>query len=196
VTSAASCILDSGVAADAHDATAADAHDATAADAHDATAADAHDAAAADAHDATVADAHDAAAADAHDATVADAHDAAAADAHDAAAADGGDAASDAAADGGDATITCAYGATMYGQSGEDDACKYQVSWSAPSICQSATTGVTFTVTVTDLSNNAKTTGIPGGLLFESFLSSAPDSGCDDQSDSPEGTAAFHIKVP
>ncbi len=63
------------------------------------------------------------------------------------------DASADAGADAGDAGAGDAgaeedeYGPTMYGTEGDDDDCKYHVSWSSSPICQG--TDVTFMVTAT-----------------------------------------------
>lgn len=155
----------------------------------------------------------------------------------------GGDAsADDAGVDAATASASCTYGATMYGQAGDDDDCKYHVAWTAGGICAS-TTGIAFTVTLTNKADGAPVTNLPSGLLVETFVSLA-DGGCDEQSkhagpntgvalsespsgsgvytgsivfdvagawtmrfhiheectsglsDSPRGTAAFHLTVP
>jgi hypothetical protein len=96
------------------------------------------------------------------------------------AAVDAGTGAADADAAAADATA-CAYGATMTGQAGDDDDCKYHLAWSTTGdICES-TTGATFSVTITNKSDGSPAANIPGGLLVETFVSLA-DGGCDDQS--------------
>ncbi|HEY4015880.1 MAG TPA: hypothetical protein VGM06_21235 [Polyangiaceae bacterium] len=49
------------------------------------------------------------------------------------------------------------YGSTMYGTSGDDDDCKYHVSYSVGGICENE--GVFFVVTATQLANNMPLTG-------------------------------------
>src|SRR5882724_3213558 len=50
-----------------------------------------------------------------------------------------------------------AYGATMYGNHGGDDDCKYDVTWSAPPICEGQP--ITFTVTVKAMTDLSAVTG-------------------------------------
>jgi hypothetical protein len=50
-----------------------------------------------------------------------------------------------------------AYGPTMYGQSGSDDDCKYDVSWTSTPICESQ--NVYFTVTVKKRTDGSPVTG-------------------------------------
>jgi len=74
---------------------------------------------------------------------------------------DGGAAGDDGggAADGGDIG-NCgqsAYGPTMYGTSGADDDCKYDVSWTSDPICENQ--NVYFTVTVTSRADHSPVTG-------------------------------------
>jgi hypothetical protein len=49
------------------------------------------------------------------------------------------------------------FGATMYGMEGDDDDCKYHLSWTATSLCENA--DVYFTVKVTNKSDGKPTTG-------------------------------------
>jgi hypothetical protein len=79
-------------------------------------------------------------------------------------AADSADASTDAAG-----TTTTDYGPTMYGSSGDDDDCKYSVSWTSTPIREN--TDVTFTVTINELAStppNAPATG--GDVILEVFL--------------------------
>jgi hypothetical protein len=86
----------------------------------------------------------------------------------------------------------CAYGPTMFGPGtsgagapmvveGDDDDCKYHVSWTSTPICASSTLGVYFTVTVTYLGTNTPVTDIPAqeGILPEAFIPTALDAACD-----------------
>ncbi len=52
---------------------------------------------------------------------------------------------------------TGAYGATMYGQSGSDDDCKYHVTWTSTDLCENG--GVYFTVKVTYQDTNEPARG-------------------------------------
>ncbi len=87
----------------------------------------------------------------------------------------------------------CPYGATMFagidggsGAAGEgdDDDCKYHVSWTSTPICQSTTLGVTFTVTVTNLTTGQPVTDIPAneGILPEAFIPISLVAACDNMS--------------
>jgi hypothetical protein len=105
------------------------------------------------------------------------------------AAGDEGGAGSDGAAA---ATSECDYGATMFGPGsdgggpvvveGDDDDCKYHVSWTSSPIC-SSTLGVNFTVTVTYLGTDppVPVTDIPAteGVLVEAFIPKTLDAACD-----------------
>jgi hypothetical protein len=93
---------------------------------------------------------------------------------------------------GGGAASECDYGATMFGPGsdgggpkvveGDDDDCKYHVSWTSTPICKSPTLGVTFTVTVTYLGTGLPVTNIPPseGILVEAFIPTSLDASCDD----------------
>jgi hypothetical protein len=64
----------------------------------------------------------------------------------------------------------------MYGTEGDDDDCKYHVTWSATPICEKA--GVTFTVTLTTKADGAPATG--AGTMIEATLGDthvAPNTG-------------------
>ena len=50
------------------------------------------------------------------------------------------------------------FGPTMYGNEGDDDDCKYHVTWSSTPICQNGS-GTTFTVTATKLADGTPLTG-------------------------------------
>jgi hypothetical protein len=92
------------------------------------------------------------------------------------------------------AANACDYGATMFGPGsdgggpvvveGDDDDCKYHVSWTSNPICQSLALGVTFTVTVTYLGTNPPlpVTNIPAdeGILVEAFIPKTLNAACDD----------------
>jgi hypothetical protein len=84
-----------------------------------------------------------------------------------------------AAPDGGTATSTaCAFGATLFGTMGEDDDCKYQVSWSSSPVFQGI--DVTFTITVTRLADGTPVSG--ANTQTEIFLGSpVPSAPCPDQ---------------
>jgi hypothetical protein len=106
---------------------------------------------------------------------------------------------------GGDGGDDCDYGATMFagnataGQpvEGDDDDCKYHVSWTSTPICVSSTLGVTFTVTVTNLTTGAPVTDIPAteGILPEAFIPETLDAACDTmtQHESPTGFGSAHL---
>jgi hypothetical protein len=108
--------------------------------------------------------------------------------------------------DGGD----CDYGATMYagnataGQpvEGDDDDCKYHVSWTSTPICESSTLGVTFTVTITNLTTGLPVTDIPAseGILPEAFVPETLDASCDTATEhpspSPFGSAHLFQTTP
>jgi hypothetical protein len=91
---------------------------------------------------------------------------------------------------GGGSANDCAYGATMFGPAatdggpvaiqGDDDDCKYHVSWTSKPICES-TLGVIFTVAVTYLGTNTPVTNIPSdeGILVEAFIPTTLDAACD-----------------
>jgi hypothetical protein len=99
----------------------------------------------------------------------------------------------------------CDYGATMFagnataGQpvEGDDDDCKYHVSWASTPICESSTLGVTFTVTVTNLTTGAPVTDIPAaeGILPEAFIPETLDASCDTMTEheSPTGFGSAHL---
>jgi hypothetical protein len=66
---------------------------------------------------------------------------------------------------------------------GDDDDCKYHVSWTSTPICQNAVLGVAFTVTVTYLGTNppVPVTDVPAdeGILVEAFIPKTLDAACD-----------------
>jgi hypothetical protein len=80
----------------------------------------------------------------------------------------------------------CDYGDTMFGMAGDDDDCKYHVSWTSTPICEGI---VTFTVTATNLTTNGPVTGIPQGVLVEPFIPSVADAACDDKTTHPSPTS-------
>jgi hypothetical protein len=89
----------------------------------------------------------------------------------------------DASGAAGDDDDSCDYGATMFGMEGDDDDCKYHVTWTSTPLCEG---NVAFTVTVVD-----KTTGAPvttsrvvtgaseNQLLAEAYLPTQPIPACD-----------------
>jgi len=99
--------------------------------------------------------------------------------------------ADDAGADAGDAGAddSCDYEATMFGQEGDDDDCKYHIKWSSSALCE-GTAGVTFTVTVTNKVTGAPVTGIPMGVIPEVFIPTDPTAACDSKSTHPSPTVA------
>jgi hypothetical protein len=74
---------------------------------------------------------------------------------------DGGATSNDGGSTGDDSGYPCApppgFGATMYGTSGDDDDCKYHLSWTSDPICENQ--NVYFTVTATYLSDGTPVTG-------------------------------------
>jgi hypothetical protein len=96
--------------------------------------------------------------------------------------------------DGGATAAECDYGSTMFGPGagdgapqtveGDDDDCKYHVSWTSGPICRSPTLGVTFTVTVTYLQSGLPVTNLPSteGILPEAFIPTTLDAACDTMS--------------
>jgi hypothetical protein len=100
--------------------------------------------------------------------------------------------------DGGDdagAADDCDYGATMFGNQGDDDDCKYHVVWSSTELCE-GNPGVTFTATVTSLVDGSPVTGVPQGLITEVFIPTDVNQACDDQSTHPSPSAGNLIESP
>ncbi len=96
-------------------------------------------------------------------------------------------------ADGG-APDTCAYGDTMFGNAGDDDDCKYHVTWTSDPICEGS---VQFTVKVTSLVDGTPVTGIPGGVLVEQFIPTAADAACDDKTTHPgPNIGSYLVETP
>ena len=105
--------------------------------------------------------------------------------------------------DNGDAAPQCAYGDTMYGRvgigvdggavagaiEGDDDDCKYHVSWTSTPICEGSG-GVEFTVTAIKQTDGTPVTG--GMYMMEAFTTTPADAGtvpgCDDSSLHPSPT--------
>jgi hypothetical protein len=91
----------------------------------------------------------------------------------------GGGGASDAGAP------TSDYGDTLFNAEGDDDDCKYHVSWTSTPVREN--TGVTFTVTVTKLADNTPATGAK--TRAEIFLTDThPAAPPPAPTDSPAGT--------
>jgi hypothetical protein len=62
---------------------------------------------------------------------------------------------------------TSDYGATLFGASGDDDDCKYHVSWTSTPVCEGSG-GVTFTVVATNKTDGSPLTG--AAMQAEVFL--------------------------
>jgi hypothetical protein len=88
----------------------------------------------------------------------------------------------------GDAGGGCAYAATMYGQDGDDDDCKYHVEWISTPLCE-GDPGVVFTVVATYLGTS---TPLTGAHTHIEYYTSAPGDGgggyCDDMTTHPGPT--------
>jgi hypothetical protein len=88
--------------------------------------------------------------------------------------------------DDGGATDQCPYGDTMYGQTGDDDDCKYHVTWSATPICEGSSPTI-FKVTATYLGTSPPRP-LTGAATFAEVITTTPlDAGadasyCDDKS--------------
>lgn len=67
----------------------------------------------------------------------------------------------------GDAGVPLGYGPPEYGAVGDDDDCKYHVSWTASTVCENQ--GVVFTITATNKVDGTPLTG--AGTQVEGFLS-------------------------
>ncbi|HSO39043.1 MAG TPA: hypothetical protein VLT33_41230 [Labilithrix sp.] len=83
-----------------------------------------------------------------------------------------------------DAAMTSSYGATMFGSSGADDDCKYDVSWSSTEVARER--DVSFTFVVTDRANHAP--AARGSSYAEVFLDEthpAPNGGTKTEERSP-----------
>jgi len=85
---------------------------------------------------------------------------------------------------------TCAYNATMYGHEGDDDDCKYHVSWTSTALCEGAA-GVEFTVVATVIGTD---TPVVGASIRPEVFTTTPGTfdggGCDDMS-SHESASTF-----
>ena len=89
---------------------------------------------------------------------------------------------STATTDMGGAGADCPYNATMFGQQGDDDDCKYHVEWASSALCEGAP-GVFFTVVATNKTDGSALTG--AGAVAEVFTTTPGDASCDDQSTHP-----------
>ena len=91
--------------------------------------------------------------------------------------------ATDAGADAGAPDDECPYGATMFGHQGDDDDCKYRVSWTSTPICEGFP-GVNFTVTLTSNTDGTPVTNLPAadGIIVEAFIPTDPNADCDNMS--------------
>jgi len=104
--------------------------------------------------------------------------------------------ADDAGGDDGGTDDSCDFGDTMFGHEGDDDDCKYHVSWTSTPICE-GNPGVTFTVTATNLGDNSPVANIPGGIIIEPFIPTVQDAACDDQTTHPgPNTGAYLVETP
>jgi hypothetical protein len=88
----------------------------------------------------------------------------------------------------------CPYGDTMDGLAGDDDDCKYHVTWSSTAICRGSAP-VMFTVKVTLLGTNMPLTG--AATAAEVFTTTPLDAGddagyCDNQSSHIDPLNLFH----
>ena len=111
----------------------------------------------------------------------------------------GGGTVGDSGVDGGDtdagASEDCDYGATMFGNEGDDDDCKYHVVWSSTEICEGMP-GVTFTATITSKTDGSPVSGVPDGLILEVFQPTDINASCDDMSTHPSPEADNLIEAP
>ncbi len=101
---------------------------------------------------------------------------------------------------------TCDFGDTMFGMEGDDDDCKYHVSWTSTPICEGAG-GVIFTVTVINLTDNSPVADVPCstcgplggpgyGIIVEPFIPTVADAACDDMSTHPSPSdGAFLVET-
>ena len=87
----------------------------------------------------------------------------------------------------------CPYNATMFGMEGDDDDCKYHVSWTSGAICEGAS-GVEFTVAATSLTLHGPVTG--AYIHPEVFTTTPGDESdaayCDDRS-THESPSTFEV---
>ncbi len=74
---------------------------------------------------------------------------------------------------------TCPYNPTMYGMEGDDDDCKYHVTWTSSAICE-GDAGVQFKVVATSLTTHGPVTG--AHIHAEVFTTTPGDAACDDMS--------------
>jgi len=89
----------------------------------------------------------------------------------------------------------CPYNATMFGHEGDDDDCKYHVTWSSTPICEGSG-GVEFTVVATYLGTSNPVTG--AHIHPEIFTTTPGDAACDDMSshESPSNFEVFGESPP
>ncbi len=73
----------------------------------------------------------------------------------------------------------CPYNATMFGTEGDDDDCKYHVTWTSSPICEGEG-GVQFKVVATSLTTHGPVTG--AHIHAEVFTTTPGDAACDDMS--------------
>lgn len=100
--------------------------------------------------------------------------------------------ANDSGADAG--ASTCPWGPTQFGQEGDDDDCKYHVSWMSTALCEGEA-GVTFTVKVTNKADGTPVTGIPMGIIAEVFIPTDPAATCDSKSTHPASSAPTLVET-
>ncbi len=94
----------------------------------------------------------------------------------------------------------CPYGSTMWGTKGDDDDCKYQVSWTSSPICEGSP-GSQFVLTAfyqtefTDAGTPLPLTG--ANVMTEVFTTTPGDASaptyCDDESTHPGPTSGNHM---
>jgi hypothetical protein len=76
----------------------------------------------------------------------------------------------------------CPFGDTMYGQSGDDDDCKYHVQWSSSPLCEGSA-GVAITVVATNKTDGSPLIG--ANTSVETFTTTPGDASCDNASTHP-----------
>ena len=95
---------------------------------------------------------------------------------------DGNDTKSDAGdagdAGAGDDDDGCDYGAPMFGMSGNDDDCKYIVTYAVDTPICEGTAGVQFTVTVKNAIDNTPVTDAMDGIEIEAFIPTDQNAAC------------------
>lgn len=91
-------------------------------------------------------------------------------------------------------TAECEWGPTQFGQEGDDDDCKYHVSWTSSPLCEGGG-GVTFTVKIVNKADGKPVTGIPMGVITEAFIPTDPAATCDNMSTHPSPSAPTLVET-